>query len=118
MLHLERDDPQVRSRALMWLRCQDLRPQDRGWIGGAVPRPDDADPLTHAQGPGRLTDAVHGVPLVLLVDQLEDMANQSAPERRFRKVVDALTAFTDASSERHRRAGLPGGLLQREHRSN
>src|SRR5207244_3430982 len=44
MLHLERNEPQVRSRALMWLRCQEMRPQDREWIGGAVPRCDDADP--------------------------------------------------------------------------
>ena len=47
MLHLERNEPQVRSRALMWLRCQDMRPQDRRWIGGAVPRTDDADPMQH-----------------------------------------------------------------------
>ena len=42
-----------------------------------------------------LTDAVHGVLLVLLIDQLEDMANQSAPAERFLKVVDAITTFTD-----------------------
>ena len=38
MLHLERTEPQVRSRALMWLRCQEMRPQDRAWIGDAVRR--------------------------------------------------------------------------------
>jgi hypothetical protein len=32
---------------------------------------------------------------VLLIDQLEDMANQSAPVERFLKVIDAITAFTD-----------------------
>ena len=95
MLHLQRDDPRGRSRALMWLRCQDMRPQDRTWIGGAVPRSDDADPLLMLRRLARLMDAVDGVPLVLLVDQLEDMANQSAPIDRFRQVVDAVTAFTD-----------------------
>jgi hypothetical protein len=95
MLHLERDDPRVRSRALMWLRCQDMRSQDREWIGGAVPRADDADPLHMLRRLARLVDAADGVPLVLLVDQLEDMANQSAPVERFRQVVDAITAFTD-----------------------
>ncbi len=95
MLHLERNEPQVRSRALMWLRCQEMRPQDREWIGGAVPRTDDADPMRMLQQLAKLTDAVHGVPLVLLIDQLEDMANQSAPVERFLKVVDAITAFTD-----------------------
>ena len=95
MLHLERTEPQVRSRALMWLRCQEMRPQDRDWIGGAVPRTDDADPMRMLQQLAKLTDAVHGVPLVLLIDQLEDMANQSAPVERFLKVIDAITAFTD-----------------------
>jgi hypothetical protein len=97
MLHLERKEPQVRSRALMWLRCQDMRPQDRAWIGGAVPRTDDADPMKMLQQLAELTDAVHGVPLVLLIDQLEDMANQSAPVERLLKVIDAVTAFTDAN---------------------
>ena len=80
----------------MWLRCQDMRPQDREWIGGAVPRTDDADPMRMLQQLAKLTDAVHDVPLVLLIDQLEDMANQSAPVERFLKVIDAITAFTDA----------------------
>ena len=96
MLHLERTEPGVRKRALMWLRCQDMRPQDREWIGGAVPRTDDADPMRMLQQLAKLTHAVHDVPLVLLIDQLEDMANQSAPVERFLKVVDAITAFTDA----------------------
>lgn len=95
MLHLQRDDPRVRSRALMWLRCQEMRPADRDWIGGAVPRVDESDPLRMLIGLARLTDAVHRVPLVLLIDQLEDMANLSAPVERFRKVVDAVTALTD-----------------------
>jgi hypothetical protein len=95
MLHLERNDPQVRSRAMMWLRCQEMTPRDRDRIGGAVPRTDDADPGRMLRALAKLTDAVHGAAMVLLVDQLEDMANQSAPVERFRKVVDALTAFTD-----------------------
>lgn len=96
LLHLERNEPQVRSRALMWLRCQEMRPQDRAWIGDAIARTDDADPLNMLKNLARLMYAVHGVPLVLLVDQLEDMANQSAPVERFLKVVDTITALTDS----------------------
>jgi hypothetical protein len=95
VLHLERNEPRVRSRALMWLRCQEMRPADRAWIGDAVPRCDDADPMRMLNQLARLTNAIHSVPLVLLIDQLEDMANQSAPVERFRKIVDAITAFTD-----------------------
>ena len=62
----------------------------------------------------KLTDAVEGVPLVLLIDQLEDMANQSAPVERFLKVVDAITAFTDSTPNSVVVAGVPGGLLQGE----
>ena len=79
----------------MWLRCQEMRPQDREWIGDAVPRTDDGDPMMMLQQLAKLTDAAHGIPLVLLIDQLEDMANQSAPVERFLKVIDAITAFTD-----------------------
>jgi hypothetical protein len=97
MLHLERNEPRVRARALMWLRCQDMRPQDCEWIGGAIPRTDDADPMHMLQHLARLVDAVHNVALVLLIDQLEDIANQSAPVDRFLKVIDAVTAFTDVT---------------------
>jgi Helicase HerA, central domain len=95
MLHLQRDDPRVRNRALMWLRCQDMRSADRDWIGGAVPRTDECDPLRMLISLARLVDSVHRVPLVLLVDQLEDMANLSAPIERFRKVADAVASFID-----------------------
>ncbi len=95
MLHLERTEPQVHNRALMWLRCQEMRHRDREWIGDTVTRTDEADPVRTLQQLAKLTGAVHDVPLVLLIDQLEDMANQSAPVERFLKVVDAITAFTD-----------------------
>jgi AAA ATPase domain/Helicase HerA, central domain len=95
MLHLQRNDNRVHKRALMWLRCQEMGPRDLDWIGGAVPRSDGAEPMRMLQQLARLTHAVHEVPLVLLIDQLEDMANQSAPVDRFLKVIDAITAFTD-----------------------
>src|SRR5262249_11178264 len=97
MLHLQRKESRVRSRALMWLRCEDMRPQDRESIGGAVPPRDAAEPMMMSQHLSQLTDAVHRVPIVLLIDQLEDMANQSAPVERFLKVVDTITAFTDVN---------------------
>lgn len=95
MLHLERQVPEVRSRALLWLRCQDMPPKDRAWVGGAVPRTDEADPLRMVKALAALCDAVDGKPLVLLIDQLEDVENQSAPVERFRKVVDAVCALAD-----------------------
>ena len=55
MLNLERNEPRVRSRALMWLRCQEMRPQDREWIGGAVARTDDSDPTRGEEQTGHNT---------------------------------------------------------------
>ncbi len=95
LLHLERHDSQVRSRAMMWLRCQEMRVSDRDHIGGAVPRIDEGDSIRMLRALASVIDAVHGASMVLLIDQLEDMANQSAPVDRFVKVVDAITAFTD-----------------------
>lgn len=94
-LHLQRNDSNVRTRALMWLRCQEMKAKDRRWIGDAVPRADDAAPTRMLIELARLMDAVHGVPLVLLVDELELMQNQTLPTERFLKLVDALTALTD-----------------------
>ena len=93
LLHAQRTDPRVRPRVMMWLRCEDMTVRDLAWIGDEKPRPDGSAPLTMLRHLAHLTDAVHGVPLVLLIDQLEDMANLSAPVERFRKVVDAVTAF-------------------------
>ncbi len=96
LLYLERRDAKIRNRALMWLRCEDMKPRDRQFIGDAVPRTDESDPMRMLQQFARLIDAVEHMPLVLLIDQLEDMANQSTPIERFVKVIDTVTSLTDA----------------------
>jgi GTPase SAR1 family protein len=98
LLHLERNDTGVRSRALMWLRCLDMTPRDLAWICNTIPRTDDADPSNMLLDLATVIHAVHNAPLVLLVDQLEDIEKQSVPVERFRKVVDAITAITDQHS--------------------
>ncbi len=95
LLHLQRPDSRVKNRVLMWLRCRDLAPADRALIGDLVPRPRDEDALEMIVQLARLTEAVHGVPLVLLIDQLEDVANLAMPEERFRRIMDAVAALTD-----------------------
>jgi Cdc6-like AAA superfamily ATPase len=98
LLYCERNDFRVRSRALMWLRCLNLTPRDAKWIGDAVPRADDADPNAMVRHLAQLMRVVHNAPLVLLVDQMEEMERQSDNDRRFVRVVDALTTFTDQNS--------------------
>lgn len=95
LLHLQRPDARVRNRALMWLRCQDMTASDRALLGGIVPRVQEEDPQRLLAQLARVAVAVHRVPLVLLIDQLEDMANLSLPAERFRKLVDVVTALAD-----------------------
>lgn len=95
LLHLQRPEPRVRNRALMWLRCQDMTANDRTLLGAVVTRTQEEDPQRMLAQLARVAMAVHRVPLVLLIDQLEDMENQSMPVERFRKLVDVVTALTD-----------------------
>ncbi len=95
LLHLQRPDSRVRNRALMWLRCQDMTETDRKLLGGIIPRTQDEDPQRLLAQLARLAAAVHRLPLVMLIDQLEDMQNLSMPVERFRKLVDVVTTLAD-----------------------
>jgi hypothetical protein len=99
LLYLLPGDGRIRARVLKWLRCEDLSRQDRDLLGDLVPRPQDEKPLLTIVGLGRLMAAVHQAALVLCVDQLEEMIQQSAAEEKpgelFRRVIDALVAVTE-----------------------
>ena len=73
LLYLQSSDPRIKARVLKYLRCEDLTPQDRQFLGGMVP-------CTYADAPdrvlqrfGELMWILEKVPLVLCADQLEDM---------------------------------------------
>jgi hypothetical protein len=95
LIYLQRDDPRIKSKVLKWLRCEDLSGYDRAMLGGLVPKVEEEHPLQMVTQFGRIMAAVGGAPLVLCVDQLEDMFNQNLAIERFRKVVDTLVAITD-----------------------
>ena len=97
MLHIHRGDARVRNRALRWLRCEELNAEDRLLIGDVPSRTDDEESARMLKAIAHFVQAVQGVPLVLLVDQLEDMADLSEPAERFRKVVNELVQFTEGS---------------------
>src|SRR5262249_838600 len=84
LLHFQRPELKVRNRAMMWLRCQDMTPADRALLGEIVPRTQEEDPQRMLAQLARVAAVIHRVPLVLLIDQLEDMQNQSMPVERFR----------------------------------
>jgi energy-coupling factor transporter ATP-binding protein EcfA2 len=94
-LHFYREDHRVRNRVAMWLRCQHLSDLDRRWIGQAVPRVDEADPLRMLCAMAQLIGAIQNVPLIFLIDQLEDLQNLEQPVEQFRRLVDTITTLTD-----------------------
>ena len=101
LLYLLAGDGRVRARILKWLRCEDLGRYDREILGDLVPRPQEEKPLHTIVGLGRLMAAVHQAALVLCVDQLEEIVQQSAQEERekcgvqFRCAIDALLAVAE-----------------------
>ncbi len=99
LLYLLPGDSRIRTRVLKWLRCEDLGRYDREMLGDLVPRPQEEKPLRTIIGLGRLMAAVHQAALVLCVDQLEEMIQQSAAEEKpgelFRRAIDVLVAVTE-----------------------
>ncbi|HEY8505025.1 MAG TPA: hypothetical protein VIL46_10620, partial [Gemmataceae bacterium] len=95
LLFLQRDDPRVKSRVLKWLRCEDLTPGDRSWLGGLVPCNREEAPQQMIVRLGKLM-AARGMPQVLCVDQLEDTYDQEKAAQQFRRAIDTLIAILDA----------------------
>ena len=93
LLYLLPPDGRLKSRVMMWLRCEEMTPADRELIGGLPASPAD-EALRRIAGLGRVVAAAQSAPLVLLVDQLEETFDPSDGEvesgRRFRQAVDAL----------------------------
>jgi hypothetical protein len=90
LLYLQSGDPAVKARVLKYLRCEDLNDHDRRVLGGIVP-------CTYADAPhwmieriGKLIWAVERVPLVVCVDQLEDVFDLDEAALKFRKAMAVL----------------------------
>jgi energy-coupling factor transporter ATP-binding protein EcfA2 len=100
LLFLQRDDARIKNRVLKYLRCEDLAPADRDVLGGVVPRPHEESPMQMIGWLGQAMWAAQEAPLVLCLDQLEDIINQDAGDKdaplRFRKVMDTAVAIISA----------------------
>jgi hypothetical protein len=95
MLYLQRREPARRARVLKFLRCESLNAHDRAFVGDVAPFEGDEGPARMLTELGRLVAATNNGALVLLVDQLEDVYNQSEAPQRFRLAMDALRHVTD-----------------------
>jgi hypothetical protein len=94
LLYLQSDEPRIKARVLKYLRCEGLTPQDRQFLGGIVPCTYADAPDRVLQRLGELMWALEGVPLVLCVDQLEDMFDMQDAPARFRRALATLCALT------------------------
>lgn len=90
MLHLEAGDPRVKAATLKYLRCEDLDDHDRALLGGLVPRTYPDAPHWMIERLGKLIWALEHVPLVLCVDQLEDVFELDEAAVKFRQAVAVL----------------------------
>src|SRR4051812_26929879 len=90
LLFLQSHDPRIKGRVLKYLRCEDLSAQDRALLGGIVPRTYDDAPQWIIQRLGELTAALESAPLILAVDQLEDIYNLDDAAGRFRRAMATL----------------------------
>jgi hypothetical protein len=95
LVYLQRQDSAVRAAAHSFLRCDDLSPLDCEALGGIVPRKDDSHPMEMIESLGYLMWAVGGRPLVLFVDQLEEMYNLENAKELFRRAMSAINTVVE-----------------------
>ena len=75
---------------LKYLRCEDLTPHDRRLLGGIVPWTYPDAPQLVIQRLGELIWAVESAPLILCVDQLEDIFDLDEAAVKFRRAMATL----------------------------
>ena len=90
LLYLQRNDPRIKARVLKYLRCEDLTEHDRRLLGGIVPCIDPDAPHRIIERLGRSIWVVERVPLILCVDQLEDVFDLDEAAVKFRRAMATL----------------------------
>ena len=90
LLYLQCNDPRIKARVLKYLRCEDLTEHDRRLLGGIVPCTYPDAPHWVIQRLGQVIHAVEKVPLILCVDQLEDVFDLDEAALKFRRAMATL----------------------------
>ncbi len=90
LLYLQCNNPAIKARVIKYLRCEDLIEHDRRLLGGIVPCTDPDGPNRIIERLGRLIWAVEQVPLVICVDQLEDVFDLDEAALKFRRALATL----------------------------
>ncbi len=95
LLYLQRDEARLRGRVLKYLRCEDLSPSDREALGGLTPRTYPAAAERVVALLGQLMGSVESVPLILCLDQLEDINDQGDAKVRFPRAMSTVVKLAD-----------------------
>ena len=95
MIYLQRQDPALRAAAHSYLRCEELGKFDRAALGELAPRTDDSHPMEMIESLGRLMWGAQQSPLVLFVDQLEEMYNLENAKELFRRAMGAINTVAE-----------------------
>lgn len=95
LLFLQRQDPVLKTRVVRYLRCEELGPRDRRYLGDISPRVGEEDAQRRVEQIGRLIAALDNRALVLCVDQFEDAYLPEDAEGQFRRVTSSLCAVAD-----------------------
>lgn len=90
LLYLQADDPRIKAVVLKYLRCEDLSDRDQAHLGGLVPRLYADAPHWMIERLGKLMWALEHVPLIICVDQLEDVFDLDEAAVKFRKAMAVL----------------------------
>ena len=93
LLLLQGRDPLLKGPVLKYLRCERLSERDRGLLGGTEPRDYDDAPDRLIVLFGRLMAIVESVPVILCVDQLEDLYDHEDALARFRRAMTTLCSL-------------------------
>jgi GTPase SAR1 family protein len=84
-------DQRVTARAYKYLRCEDIPPDDRSWIGGLTPSAEDGKPLQMIRDLAQLAFLTRKAALVLMLDQAELSGfNATTTIGAFRRAVDTV----------------------------
>lgn len=95
LLFLQRNNHILKRLVLKYLRCEELSPRDRDYLGGIVPRRGEDDPQKLIEHFGRLVQGFDSHCLVLCVDQFEEMFQLSDSEAHFRRAMATLCTIAD-----------------------
>ncbi len=90
LLYLQCNDPPIKARVLKYLRCEDLTEHDRRLLGGIIPCTYSDAPQRLIQRLGELMWVIERVPLILCVDQLDEVFDLDEAPVKFRRAMGTL----------------------------